>query len=311
LIVIPDGALHYIPFGLLLTTANRSTRHLIDDHVILTAPSLASVGWPADSDVPPARVLIVSDPVYEEGDARLVDRGSRPKPGLAADATQTQVSLRFRSPSIQGGFERLPETAREASSISRLFRPTDVDALAGFDASRESLLKRDMAQYRIVHIAAHGVTDTEAPQLSALILSLRDPQGRAVPGEVFAGELLSRRFNADLVVLSACDTALGREVAGEGLLGLRYAVHAAGGRSVIASFWHVPDRIAADLMATFYQRYVGANQAPAAALAQAMREAQQRFKDPALWGAFDISAIGKNALSSNNLSQHDKQGERP
>jgi CHAT domain-containing protein len=127
-------------------------------------------------------------------------------------------------------------------------------------------------------------------------MSTRDPRGAAIPGEVFAGELLLKSLNAQLLVLSACDTALGREAAGEGLLGLRYAAHAAGAASVIASLWQVPDRSAADLMTAFYNHYIHLHERPAEALSAAMREQLRVTDDPSLWAAFEISGIGADAL---------------
>jgi CHAT domain-containing protein len=103
--------------------------------------------------------------------------------------------------------------------------------------------------------------------------------------------------NAEVFVLSACDTAVGREVAGEGLLGLRYAALASGAKSVVASMWQVPDRPAAELMTAFYSHLIRDHESPGSALTEAMREARQHFKDPALWGAFEISITGRDALT--------------
>jgi CHAT domain-containing protein len=200
--------------------------------------------------------------------------------------------------SLTGKFERLPGTATEAASVRGLFDPHWVDSLSGFDASRSAFLSRNLAQYRIIHVAAHARSDLNAPQLSALILSLRNPAGETISGEVFAGEFLLQPLNADLVVLSACNTALGRESAGEGLLGLRYAVHAAGARSVIASLWEVPDQPAATVISEFYRRYVQSHESPAQALAEAMRVGQQTYEDPSLWGAYDLSVIGPETLQT-------------
>jgi CHAT domain-containing protein len=108
---------------------------------------------------------------------------------------------------------------------------------------------------------------------------------------------LLRKVNADVFVLSACDTAVGREVAGEGLLGLRYAALAAGAKSVVASMWQLPDRPAAELMTAFYTHMVRDHELPASALAEATREARKQFQDPALWGAFDISVTGRESLT--------------
>lgn len=294
LIFVPDGTLHYVPFAALGITAPSGVRPLVAEHSVLTIPSLLSLEWKTTLVTLPTRTLIVADPVYSDSDARLAKHG--PDTVAQLPSGEGGEMHRFRSPSLQGTLERLPATTAEAQSIQRLLEPSTVDSLIGFNAAREALLRLDLSQYRIIHFATHGVADTQAPQLSAVILSLRTPEGETQPGEVFAGEFLLRKLNAELVTLSACDTALGREVAGEGLLGLRYAVHAAGARSVIASLWELPDRTAADIMATFYEHYIKLRQRPADALSVALRTAWQSLDDPALWSAFEISSIGEDAL---------------
>lgn len=293
LIIIPDGVLHYIPFAALHEGMGSDSRTLVTNHVLAVAPSLQAAGWKLRRGPPPTRVLIVSDPVYSTTDTRF---GMSPGIAQGESAPHEVGAPRLRSRSVSGDFERLPATALEEQAIAKQFAAADVDRLNGFGATREALLGRNLSQYQIIHVAAHGVSDAEAPQLSALVLSLRDARGDAIPGEVFAGELLLKSLNTRLLVLSACDTALGREADGEGLLGLRYAVHAAGAASVIASLWQVPDRSAADLMSTFYEHYLHRHETAAEALAAAMRERLRVAEDPSLWAAFEVSGIGAQAL---------------
>ena len=301
LVIIPDGALHYIPFGILIENPGLTHRTLVDRHILLTAPSVAALKWPSEARPTPKRVLLVSDPVYSDDDPRL--QSSRLAIGVQTrteDSPSPPASFKLRAPTLNGDFSRLPGTTAEAATILRLVDPRTVDSLSGFDASRTAFLGRNLSQYRIIHVAAHAQSNTEAPQLSALVLSLRNPSGEPISGEVFAGEFLWRPLDADLVVLSACNTALGRESAGEGLLGLRYAVHAAGARSVIASLWQIPDQPSATLMSEFYQHYIGSREPPAQALAEAMRAAEQTYEDPGLWGAYEISMIGPEALHTSH-----------
>jgi CHAT domain-containing protein len=295
LIVVPDGALHYVPFAALARETDGRARYLIEDHAIATAASVASlVTRLTPREFPDhRRVLIVSDPIYSSSDDRV---GSGQY--VESDKVHAITSpLVLRAASLNHTLERLPATTREADAVAALFDRSEVDSLSGFDASRDAFLERDLADYRIIHIATHAVNDAESPQLSALLLSVLDRQGNAVSSEVFAGELTIRRINADVLVLSACDTALGYEMAGEGLLGLRYAALASGARSVVASLWEVPDRPAADLMTAFYEYLVRDREAPAVALANAMRDTKRRFADPALWGPFQISITGHDALT--------------
>ena len=164
-----------------------------------------------------------------------------------------------------------------------------IDRLEGFAATRAEFLQARLDHYRFIHIASHGIADSEIPQLSALILSTIDRQGRPIDGQVFAADLVNTRLNAEVVVLSACETALGKEVVGEGLIGLRYVMLARGARSVVASLWQVPDRAAAELMASFYASLLRDDLSVVAASGAAMRAMLSgQLQDPALWGAFAV-----------------------
>jgi len=288
---VPDGALHYVPFALLATHTGGQLRYLIEDHDIAIAPSLlfsaAAVDTPRASAAP--AVLIVSDPVYTQSDTRFANGRTVSSAGVMRGGAQRRE------------WPRLMGSQREAAAISALFPAGSVDSLAGFDATRETFLNRDLARYSILHIATHGVADAEAPQLSTLVLSSYDRGGRSIPGDVFAGDLLLRRLDADLVVLSACETSLGAQTAGEGLLGLRYAAHASGARSVVASLWPVADAVGAQLMADFYSRVVRERMTPMAALSQAMRAAKSRWQDPALWGVFEVSRVVREPAGKSTL----------
>jgi CHAT domain-containing protein len=171
----------------------------------------------------------------------------------------------------------------------RRFAPGNARLLSGFDANRDSLLDQDLGAFDVLHFAVHAVADTEAPQLSAVVLSTYDAAGRRQVGEIFAGDLLDRRVRAGLVVLSGCQTALGQASAGEGLLGMRYAAHAAGARVVVATLWPVMDASGARLMDEFYAGVIVHKRSPVEALSRAMRIARRSWPDPALWGAFDVS----------------------
>lgn len=278
---VPDGTLHTVAFAALTASDGDSPRYLIDDFdlaVTATAAFVNSGG--GNSRFEDARVLIVADPVYSTDDSRF----SRPAERVA----------RFKPPlTLRGGEarprSRLPASAIEARTIGAMFDSNNVEVLTGFDASRNSLLGRDLMNYRVIHFATHAVADAEAPQLSALQLSGFDPQGNSRPGEVFAGDLLSHPSNAELLVLSACDTALGAQSAGEGLLGLRYAAHAGGARFVVASLWPVVDSVGAGLTTRMYEGMVRRGETPVVALSAAMRAARAKWRDPGLWAVFEVS----------------------
>jgi CHAT domain-containing protein len=221
-------------------------------------------------------LLLIADPVYSADDVRLAAKPGAVPPGQAT--LQTSRLLR-----------RLPGTAREAQAIGALFDPRRSDRMIGFDATRAALLERDLARYRYIHIAAHGTGDAGSPKFSQIMLSTFERSGRPIVGEVFAGDLAMRRIAAEVVVFSACETAVGRPLAGEGLLGLGYAAHAGGARAVVASLWQAPDRTSSDLMAAFYRALIHDRSTPRAAMASAMRKVRTTFADPALWAAFQLS----------------------
>jgi len=276
---IPDGALHAVPFAALIEGNSAHPRFLVESHDVAVAPAFLSMA--AEAGFRPMRrnptALVVVDPVYARDDGRFV--------GTATPASQAAAATLRGSKS----WVRLPATAREAATISRLLEPGAVKVLSGFDANRDTLLGSDLAKFDILHFATHALADTEAPQLSALILSTIDAQGKPRVGEVFAGDLADQRLGAALVVFSGCETALGRAEAGEGLLGLRYAAHASGARAVIASLWPVEDAAGARLMNDLYTDVISRDVSPVSALSRAMRNARSRSNDPALWAAFDVS----------------------
>ncbi|HEY9422869.1 MAG TPA: CHAT domain-containing protein, partial [Thermoanaerobaculia bacterium] len=145
--------------------------------------------------------------------------------------------------------------------------------------------------FRIVHFATHGVIDAERPALSGLALSMVDEKGNSREGFLHLHDIYNLRLDADLVVLSGCRTALGREVRGEGLIGLARGFQYAGARRVLASLWRVEDRATAALMERFYRALWIEKLAPAAALrtAQLHVRQQRRWRDPYFWAGFVLA----------------------
>jgi CHAT domain-containing protein len=289
LIIAPDGALHYVPFAALRSAANEGSRFLIEAHDVAVTASigmLLSDRSSARMSQATKQMLLVDDPIYDADDPRL----STGKPPTPASKPSIWSLALLRSGEQRGSLPRLPATAREAAAIAALVPKGEVDQLEGFAATKERFLHADLGRYRFIHIASHAVADAEIPQLSALILSTLDREGRALDSRVLAADFLNTRLDADAVVLSACDTALGKDVAGEGLVGLRYVVLARGARSVISSLWQVPDYAAAQIMTRFYTALLRRNLPVIAASSAAMRETIAReFKDPALWAAFAVT----------------------
>jgi len=282
---VPDGALHAVPFAALADGDARNPAFLVDRQDIGVAPTVDAVTGKSEIHLDEkSPVLIVADPVYSRSDSRFNARVS-----ATAVRSPTLRGRRATSGSTTGDWERLPASGSEAAAIVAEFAPGAAESLSGFAANRDAVLQRNLSKYRVVHFATHAVADLEAPQLSALILSMIDAEGRPVAGEIFAGDLLSRPLSAELVVLSACDTALGRTSAGEGLLGMRYAAHASGARAVVASLWPVVDEVGVQVMSGLYDGMIRGRQTPVAALSSAMRDARDRWRDPAMWAVFEAS----------------------
>ncbi|HEU4627492.1 MAG TPA: CHAT domain-containing tetratricopeptide repeat protein [Steroidobacteraceae bacterium] len=292
LTIVPDGPLHYVPFGTMRDPSLPEKSFVAQRFSIELAPALrlaVSDRAPAPASWASSRMLLVADPVYSADDPRLARSSSTQRP-----SDKLSDLLRMRTGADPAKLERLVASARESEQIRSLSGLPRIDLLEGFDATRANVLAQDLSQYRFIHIASHGFIDSEIPQLSALILGAWDRNGRVADQYVRAGDLLARTFDAEVVVLSACDTALGRQVSGEGLVGLRYAALARGARSVVASLWPVSDAIAADLMTDMY-RYITVEHYPvAAALGAAVRAALARTPalDPALWGPFAVYVAG-------------------
>ncbi len=290
LILVPDGALHYVSFAALHPGADGGGRFLVQDHDLSIIPSIATYGRAGRSVArSPAgkKLLLVSDPVYQIPDNRVAARA--PDVRMLTENFAPPPDAQHVA-ATNSDLQSLPGTAAEGRAIAALLPATAVDVLEGPNATRQQFLSAALESYRLIHIATHGVVDTQIPQLSSLIMSTRDRQGRSIDGRVMAADFMSLRLSADLVVLSACDTALGKNIIGEGLVGLRYLILARGAHAVVASLWAVPDQIGARLMTAFYGSMINDHMRPSHALSSAMRALlAEQVVDPALWAAFDLT----------------------
>ncbi len=274
LLIAGEGALHLIPFAALpvpggLPGAPREP--LVSRHEIIHLPSasaLAALRRRLDGRATtPGALAVVADPVFSAGDPRVAAaRGGDPPDGGSSERA--------------GGFERLAHSRAEAESILALLAPgAERFAAFGFAASRESVTGGELGRYRIVHFATHAEIDAEHPELSRLVLSLVDEEGRPRDGFLYGHEIHGLHLPAELVVLSACRTALGKEIRGEGLVGLTRSFFNAGAARLIVSLWEVDDRATAELMARFYRNLLQHGLPPAAAL----RAAQISIRRETVW----------------------------
>ncbi len=320
LAVVPDGALHLVPLGVLplpsrdtassdtassdtpsSDTASSDTASsdtpsrdraglLAATYEVLHLPSastLVELRRRAARPPAPRLLAVVADPVFEADDPRLT--------GVVAPDDQTpardrSIPARARR-ALNGRLRRLPASAEEGSRIAEIARLSSATAppiYRSFDAGRELVTGGSLGDFRILHFATHGVADAEDPALAGLVLSLYDAAGRPRDGLLRARDLHRLRLSADLVVLSACRTALGQEVRGEGLVGLASGFFAAGANHLVVSLWDVDDRATAELMTRFYRHLLLAGRAPADALRRAQQELrdQTEWRSPAYWAAF-------------------------
>jgi CHAT domain-containing protein len=275
LLIVGDGALQLVPFAALPEPGTHAP--LIARHEIVMLPSastLAALRRQSQRRSPaPKAIAVLADPVYEPNDPRVARRATAGSTGHGA-------------PSVA----RLPFSRFEGKSILGLVPPEQSYAAFGFAANREAAIGPGLQDHRIVHFAAHAIADDTHTELSGVVLSLVHASGAPQDGVLRLHDISDYvSLRADLVVLSACQTAIGKDVPGEGLMGLARGFFTAGATRVVASLYKVDDEATAELMEAFYQAMLGPERlSPAAALrrAQMKMHAQPRWRDPYWWSAF-------------------------
>lgn len=311
LLIVADGCLHYIPFealpepdttGTLRDNATGATgpRPLFLRYEIIGLPSaqvLSSIRRDQNRAArQPKTVAVLADPVFDKDDPRVLARAG------AADGVK---NMREIMPQELGGSDleralrnvdqgtgitvwRLPATLREAHTVVSLAPHGSGLLLTGFDANRDQVSSEVLSEFRILHFATHGIVDNEHPELSGIILSLVNEQGQSRNGFLRLHDIYKLTFPADLVVLSACRTGLGKDVRGEGIVGLTRSFMYAGSKGVVATLWQVDDDATAFFMKHFYTALLRDNATPAAALQSAKREMWQhdKWRQPYFWAAF-------------------------
>jgi CHAT domain-containing protein/Tfp pilus assembly protein PilF len=294
LAVIADGILDYIPFAALTTSA--STGPLIIDHEIVNLPSasvLASLRRDTAGRKPaPKAVAVFADPVFDVSDTRVIaDENKGPK-NVDRDI---DLSRAVRDTGTNGVLPRLPGTRREAATILSFAPESARRREVDFAASIESVRNAETSNYRIIHFATHGLLNSVNPELSGIVLSLVDEKGNPRDGFLRLNEIYNLKMPADLVVLSACQTALGKNIKGEGLVGLTRGFMFAGSPRVVASLWTVDDQATSELMKHFYEGILKSKKSPAAALrdAQITMLRSKRFNSPYFWAGFTIQGEWK------------------
>lgn len=311
IVIVPDGALHLIPFAALPVpqatesqSPNPKWSYLIEHNEIVMLPSASTLAVlrqeTATRQPAPKKLAILADPVFSKEDVRVASTVS---PSPAPDqpestqiATQNLTVLnsleKTKDAPSPGGMllTRLPGTRKEAKTLYSLIAPTQGKLAMDFEANREFAASQELNQYQMIHFATHGFVNLQNPEFSGLALSLVNKKGEEQDGFLLLSDVYNMNLNAELVVLSACETGLGKQFQGEGLVGLTRGFMYAGSPRIIVSLWSVSDQATAELMERLYEGLLKQGKTPAAALRQAQLAIMQekRWRSPFYWAAFQL-----------------------
>ena len=301
LLIVPDGVLHYTPFqGLTLAkTAGQNTNlPLIAEHEIITLPSASTLAILrqnyADRKPPSQTLAILADPIFSPDDERIKGKITQATTEKL-EANNLGLNRSLRTSNREWPPKRLPFTRQEAQTILSLLPAASSSQKFDFDASRASATDGSLANYQIVHFATHGIANTQNPELSGIVMSMVDDKGNVVNGFLRLTDIFNLKLAANLVVLSACQSGMGQNVKGEGMVGLTRGFMYAGAQRVAVSLWSVDDEGTAVLMQKFYQKMLQQKLAPASALRAAQMEMmqQEQWKSPYYWAAFTLQGEWK------------------
>jgi CHAT domain-containing protein len=296
-IVVPDETLNFIPFQILPLSPN--TEPMVAKFEVVNTPSgsiLGDIRKEVAQRAPATKVLAAfGDPIFpanyaerknEEGTDQIV---AMQQPGMGrwhSALRDIELNGDTFDPSV---ITPLFYATRELDNLREL-AGKEALVLSDFAATRERLLSTDLTQYAVLHLATHGFLDPKRPEFSGLVLSTVNREGQQIDGFVGLQEIYELRAPVHMVVLSACQTALGKDVRGEGLVGLTRGFMYAGASSVVASLWKVDDAATAELMRIFYSNMLQHGMKPAEALRAAQNSIRQRpeWRSPHYWAAFTL-----------------------
>lgn len=306
LVIVADGALQYVPFAMLpepapASESGQAAIPLIVNHELVTLPSASTLAElrkeSAGRAIAPKMLAVLADPVFSRADAQNRLATGNAATAKAAPRARSIQHEEEKAPVSLGRFQapRLPFTRQEAERIYALAPAAQSLKALDYQANRAAATSPELSQYRYLHFATHGMVDSDHPGMSALVLSLVDEKGQPQDGFLRAHELYNLNLPAELVVLSACQTALGKDYKGEGLVGLTRGFMYAGASRVVVSLWNVNDKATAELMVRFYERMLKDGQRPAAALRSAQVEMwkQKPWEAPYYWAAFVLQGEWK------------------
>jgi len=281
--IVGDGVLQFLPFSAMPRAAANE---------VITLPSAGVLAELREDAKPRTQsvknAIVFADPIFEAADSRLKTKLS---------STEKPASLARILRDVVPGQElpRLISSRQEARDIQTLLTSNSSTVKLDFDASLDGVVNTDLRRYRYIHFATHGLLNTKEPRFSGLVFSLFDVNGKPKPGFMQLEDIYDLKLDADLVVLSACQTALGKDVRGEGLIGLTRGFMYAGSKQVLASLWKVDDAATAEFMRRFYRAMITDKLPSVAALKRTQSEmkAIPRFKAPFYWAGFTLQGDWK------------------
>jgi CHAT domain-containing protein/tetratricopeptide (TPR) repeat protein len=317
LLVVSDGVLHLIPFAALSNPSNPA-RPLVQEHEIVSVPSASALyelrrehqGHTSSTKM----VAVLADPVFDVKDERVkavaqlgvaaigtaaanasagfikAQANQHDSPKRNDSLSEVTRSARETGATAEGAnIPRLPFTRQEAKAITALIPAQQRAEALDFEASRETATSASLGQYRFIHFATHGLLNSEHPELSGVVLSLVDRQGKDRDGFLRTSEIFHLKLPVEMVTLSGCRTGLGKQIGGEGMIGLTQGFMYAGAARVMVSLWNVNDQATAEFMGRFYKFMLGPQHlSPAAALraTQISIMQEKRWQSPYYWSAF-------------------------
>jgi CHAT domain-containing protein len=288
LVIVPDGPLQYLPFADLSVVENGGFAvPLVELHELVMLPSasaLVALRRAADRRPRPADELtIFADPVFEPP-GKPIPAAVAGSPGFPRSRELTRALRDLRD---SQWIPNLPGSRDEALAIQQIAGPARTRLVMGFDANREAIMDGSIARERIIHFATHGMMDPRHPEMSGLVLSMFNKKGEYQDGYLRLSDVYNLKLSADLVVLSSCESALGKDLGSEGIMGLPRAFLYAGARSVLVSLWKVDDEATVPLMKMFYSR-LQRGEDPGRALRGAQLDMLKntQLSDPYYWAGF-------------------------
>ncbi|EAW33693.1 tetratricopeptide repeat protein [Lyngbya sp. PCC 8106] len=333
LVIVGDGILQTVPFAALPLTSpptpllqgegsqksdnsslllggteggqNRSYTPLIVQHEIVNLPSASSLAILREQvqgrTPAPKKVVVIADPVFEENDPRFQVAS---QPQTESNDVNTIVLRQSLEDFLGKSFGRLQHTRQEAEAILALV-PDNLERLAlDFNANRTTATDSNLSQYQIVHFATHGLLNETQPELSGLVFSLYDEQGTEKAGFLQLSDIFNLTLSAELVVLSACQTGVGQDIRGEGLVSLTRGFMYAGAERVVVSLWAVADNSTSELMQNYYRKILETGSNPATAMREVQLEMIQsdNYNAPFFWAPFVFQGEWNSQPQSVGLS---------